>query len=206
VAAIRSANMGFYLLPLKDAPWDVYPVAAQFRVLLDGQILGKPLPIESQGVHGLYPDDVYDIIVSEPRKDGSTPDAATTSPAAESSLQAELQTARPPTKGPESSRPTGLTRANPACPGGQRGSEQLTACLAAVPAGSYRFAVGFFRDRQAPQPDVRLALQAVTRDNWHPWQRWALGNGVSVFPSRGNSGRSPVVTTQARQTRRKKLI
>ena len=26
VAAVRSSNMGFYLLPLKDAPWDVYYV------------------------------------------------------------------------------------------------------------------------------------------------------------------------------------
>jgi len=29
VASVQSTNFGFYLLPLKDAPWDVYPVAAQ---------------------------------------------------------------------------------------------------------------------------------------------------------------------------------
>lgn len=69
VAASRSANMGFYLLPLKDAPWDVYPVAAELRVLLDGRLLGKPLPIECRGVHGLYPDDVYDIVISGPKSD-----------------------------------------------------------------------------------------------------------------------------------------
>ncbi|MHB8898762.1 MAG: hypothetical protein ACYC6Y_08450 [Thermoguttaceae bacterium] len=65
VAAIRSANMGFYLLPLKGAPWDIYPVAAETRVVLDGQPLGPPLRIESQGVCGLYPDDVYDVVVTE---------------------------------------------------------------------------------------------------------------------------------------------
>jgi hypothetical protein len=63
VAAIRSANMGFYLLPLKDAPWNVYPVAAEIRVLLDGKPLGSPLRIESQGVRGLYPDDVYNVVL-----------------------------------------------------------------------------------------------------------------------------------------------
>jgi hypothetical protein len=65
VAAIRSSNMGFYLLPLKNAPWDVYPVAAEIRILLDGHALGPPLSIESQGVRGLYPDDVYNVVVTE---------------------------------------------------------------------------------------------------------------------------------------------
>jgi hypothetical protein len=65
VAAVRSANMGFYLLPLKDAPWDVYPVAAEVRVVLDGQPLGPPLRIECQGVQGLYPDDVYNVVLAE---------------------------------------------------------------------------------------------------------------------------------------------
>ncbi len=62
VASMRSSNMGFYLLPLKDAPWDVYPVAAEVRVLLDGKMLGRPLQIECKGVNGLYPDDVYDVM------------------------------------------------------------------------------------------------------------------------------------------------
>jgi hypothetical protein len=65
VASVRSANMGFYLLPLKDAPWDVYPVAAEIRVVLDGKPLGPPQRIECQGVHGLYPDDVYNVVIAE---------------------------------------------------------------------------------------------------------------------------------------------
>lgn len=61
IASVRSSNMGFYLLPLRDAPWDVYPVAAEVRVMLDGKVLGKPLQIECSGMNGLYPDDVYDV-------------------------------------------------------------------------------------------------------------------------------------------------
>jgi hypothetical protein len=98
VAASRSDNMGFYLLPLKNAPWDVYPIAAELRVLLDGRILGKPLRIECQGVHGLYPDDVYDIIFAEPGKASSRPDAratTTTSAAAETTDETDLQIVRP---------------------------------------------------------------------------------------------------------------
>ncbi len=72
VAALRSANMGFYLLPLKNAPWDVYPVAAELRVLLDGQALGSPPSIESRGVRGLCPDDVYEIVIPEPDKTESS--------------------------------------------------------------------------------------------------------------------------------------
>lgn len=65
VAAVRSANMGFYLLPLQDAPWDVYPVAAELRVVLDGQPLGPPLRVKSEAVRGLYPDDVYEIVFAQ---------------------------------------------------------------------------------------------------------------------------------------------
>jgi hypothetical protein len=65
VATVRSSNMGFYLLPLKDAPWDVYPVAAEVRVLLDGKLVGEPLKIECKVLNGLYPDDVYDVVVGE---------------------------------------------------------------------------------------------------------------------------------------------
>lgn len=46
-----------------DAPWDVYPVAAEVRVLLDGKPLGEPLKIECKGLNGLYPDDVYDAVL-----------------------------------------------------------------------------------------------------------------------------------------------
>ena len=49
VASVRSSNMGFYLLPLKDAPWDVYPVAAEVRVLLDGKIAGQAASDRMQG-------------------------------------------------------------------------------------------------------------------------------------------------------------
>ena len=52
IASVRSSNMGFYLLPLRDAPWDVFPVAAEVRVLLDGKALGKPLQIERHGMKG----------------------------------------------------------------------------------------------------------------------------------------------------------
>ena len=63
VSSIRSAHMGFYLLPLKNAPWDVYPVAAEVQVLLDGKPLGDPLKIECKGLTGLYLDDVYDAVL-----------------------------------------------------------------------------------------------------------------------------------------------
>jgi hypothetical protein len=66
VAASRSANFAFYLLPLRNAPWDVYPVAAEIRLLLNGKPLAPPVRIESQGVRGLYPDDVYEVVVAEP--------------------------------------------------------------------------------------------------------------------------------------------
>lgn len=63
VASVQSSNMGFYLLPLKDAPWDVYPVAAEVRVLIDGQLLGQPLKIECTHMNGLYPDDVREVVI-----------------------------------------------------------------------------------------------------------------------------------------------
>lgn len=66
VASVKSNHMGYYLLPLKDAPWDIYPVAAQIRVLLDGKPLGKPLVIErvhDRATEGIYPDDVYNLIM-----------------------------------------------------------------------------------------------------------------------------------------------
>lgn len=63
VASAQSSAFCFYLLPLKDAPWDVYPVAAQIAVLLDGKPLGKPQRIARAGCKGLYPDDVYEIVI-----------------------------------------------------------------------------------------------------------------------------------------------
>lgn len=63
VASVRSKNMGHYMLPLKDAPWTVYPVAARLRVLLDGHVLGKEVLIPQSGLEGLYPDDVWDLVL-----------------------------------------------------------------------------------------------------------------------------------------------
>jgi hypothetical protein len=63
VAAQQSQNFGFYLFPLQDSPWEVFPVAAQVRVLLDDQLLGNPIQIKCQDCEGLYPDDVYEIVI-----------------------------------------------------------------------------------------------------------------------------------------------
>jgi hypothetical protein len=63
ITSVRSSNMGFYLLPLRDAPWDVYPVAAEVRVFLGGKPMGKALQIECNEMKGLYPDDVYDVVI-----------------------------------------------------------------------------------------------------------------------------------------------
>lgn len=62
-ASSRSSAFGFYLLPLRDAPWDVYPAEAQIVVLLDGKPLGQPLRVAHRGIEGLYPDDVYEVVL-----------------------------------------------------------------------------------------------------------------------------------------------
>ena len=62
IAAVQSSNLGDYMLPLTKAPWDVYPVAALIRVSLDGKQLGE-VGIRQRGLEGLYPDDVYSIIL-----------------------------------------------------------------------------------------------------------------------------------------------
>jgi hypothetical protein len=64
VASVSAPTFGFYLLPLRDAPWDLYPVNAEIRILLDDKILGSPLKIERSDVKGLYPDDVYEVIMN----------------------------------------------------------------------------------------------------------------------------------------------
>jgi hypothetical protein len=61
VATARTEEFAFFLLPLRHAPWDVYPVAAEIIVTLAGKPLGPPLAIYSGGVNGLYPDDVYEV-------------------------------------------------------------------------------------------------------------------------------------------------
>jgi hypothetical protein len=63
VAAMQSQNMGFYMLSLERAPWDVYPVAAKLRLTLDGRQLGQEVLIPRDGLSGLYPDDVWDVVV-----------------------------------------------------------------------------------------------------------------------------------------------
>jgi len=62
VASVQSRHFAHYMLPLRDAPWDVYPVAALIRASIDGETLGE-VPIECNALEGMYPDDVYDVIV-----------------------------------------------------------------------------------------------------------------------------------------------
>jgi len=62
VAAVQSRHFAHYMLPLADAPWDVYPVSALIRLSIDDKTLGE-VPIECTGLEGMYPDDVYDVIV-----------------------------------------------------------------------------------------------------------------------------------------------
>ena len=60
VCSVQSNNLGDYMLPLDDAPWDVYPVAAKVRLRLGDLPLGE-VTIPREGLEGLYPDDVYDL-------------------------------------------------------------------------------------------------------------------------------------------------
>lgn len=62
-----------------------------------------------------------------------------------------------------------LDKSNPgACPGGQTRTEMLEGKFDTVPAGSYRIAIGLFRDRNSMHPDVKLGLKNITEENWHP--------------------------------------
>ena len=63
VSASRSDHFGDYLLPLKEAEWLAYPVAARIRLMLDDKPLGDDLQIEHVGLEGLYPDSVWDVVV-----------------------------------------------------------------------------------------------------------------------------------------------
>ena len=63
VASVQSQLEGWYLLPLKDAPWDLYPQGARIRLLLDGKVWGQEVEIPVRGLDGLYPDDVWDLVV-----------------------------------------------------------------------------------------------------------------------------------------------
>ena len=55
------AGYGYGLLRLNNSPWDTYPVPAMIRVFLKDMQVGPDHVIESSGVEGLYPDDVYTI-------------------------------------------------------------------------------------------------------------------------------------------------
>ncbi len=54
---------GYGLLKLKKAPWDIYPVGAVIRIFFKDQQIGPDHIIHSEAVDGLYPDDVYTIIL-----------------------------------------------------------------------------------------------------------------------------------------------
>ena len=54
---------GYAMLGLRAAPWDTYPAAALIRVFANGQQVGPDHPIEMKGVEGLYPDDVYRLVL-----------------------------------------------------------------------------------------------------------------------------------------------
>lgn len=63
VSSVQSANMGHYMLTVKTDAWDVFPAAARVRLLLDGRQLGQDAVIPCLGLEGLYPDDVWDLVV-----------------------------------------------------------------------------------------------------------------------------------------------
>ncbi len=62
VARIQSNNFGYFMLPVVHESWDVFPVAAKIRLSYRDKSLGE-VAIECTQLDGLYPDDVYDLIV-----------------------------------------------------------------------------------------------------------------------------------------------
>ena len=50
------------MLSLDHDGWDVFPVGAVVRVSCDGKSLGEA-EIPLNGLDGLYPDDVYDVLM-----------------------------------------------------------------------------------------------------------------------------------------------
>ncbi len=62
VDRVQSPIMGHYMLSLEHAPWDEYPVEARVRVFLDGRQLGNDAMIDVDGLDGLYPNDVWNVI------------------------------------------------------------------------------------------------------------------------------------------------
>ena len=50
------------MLPVVHEQWDVFPVAAKIRVSYRDKPLGEAsIPLD--GLQGIYPDDVYDLVV-----------------------------------------------------------------------------------------------------------------------------------------------
>ena len=61
--ALSGAAADGALLSLAKTPWDVYPVGARVRIKLDGEQLGEDAIIPLNGLDGLYPDAVWDIVL-----------------------------------------------------------------------------------------------------------------------------------------------
>ncbi len=63
VSSVQSDLDGSYLMPLKNAPWDIYPQGARIKLLLDDRLLGYEVEIPLRGLDGLYPNDAWDLIL-----------------------------------------------------------------------------------------------------------------------------------------------
>lgn len=62
VSRVQSPNFAHYMLRLDCEKWDVFPVGVVVRVSCDGTSLGEA-EIPLNGLDGLYPDDVYDVLM-----------------------------------------------------------------------------------------------------------------------------------------------
>ena len=60
--ASQAHNFGYYMLPVVHRTWDIFPVAAKLRLSYKDKSLGE-VDIPCNRLEGLYPDDVYDLIV-----------------------------------------------------------------------------------------------------------------------------------------------
>lgn len=54
-------DLRYAVFTLEDAPWETFPVDAVIRMVIGGRQVGGDLVIASEGVEGLYPDDVYQV-------------------------------------------------------------------------------------------------------------------------------------------------
>ena len=62
ISRVQSRNFAHYMLSLDHEDWDVFPVGAVIRVSCDGKSLGEA-EISLSGLVGLFPDDVYDVLM-----------------------------------------------------------------------------------------------------------------------------------------------